>query len=143
MKSEFIQYLESLGMRDPTLERAEAILKSVEDLGLEVEDIFACEYLDSGGNRIFEFLCLFTEKEVIFGDVRNPDSFTCITISKQLRRWGIEKKNYDLRQAQFESRFTVSFAAGDYDQKMWASRQNCDKLLDVFRQRILPNMAAM
>ena len=73
----------------------------------------------------------------------STDDYDMTSLAKRVVYWSIEKQDYDFQKATEKSRMHLFFrldtgATGD----LKASRENCDRLRDVFRERILANMVA-
>jgi hypothetical protein len=143
MKSKFTKYFVSLEMDSFAQQRAGAVIEVCQKwLQMDIAEVFVSEYLDEGGNRVYEHFWMFTERCGL--EARNflrSDNLDCVVLSKNVGRWKYEKKDYDFVKSRPTSRLTVNFNLPSALASMRASKQNCDRLRDIFKKYIAPNIA--
>ena len=143
MKEEFVQYLGLIGMGDALIERVSALERSIAAiLPEEITHIFVSEYIDKEDNRQFENLYFFTGGYLV--ETRNfvTEPRTEVDLIRQsIINVQLTLKDYDLRSASQASRFTFGYSTGPLSAQLRASKENCDHLLRVVRECIIPNFA--
>ncbi len=145
MKPEFIDYLESIGIKSGILlDRIESIHRFyVEMCPDEIAGIFVTDYIDSDGKREYEDLWFFSGRYVMEakGFAAGRDEFVIVPIKGRVAHFRIKKRDYDFKVATDKSRLHLIFRL---DNKaiadLKASKENCDALRDTILKRIKPNM---
>jgi hypothetical protein len=142
MKTEWNEYLSSLGFTEVFDERVEEILGFFETVYPgKTQDIFVTEYFDKEGNRQYGSVWVFTEESAM--EAKNflqEDDFDSVPLSRQVKYWAIKKTDYDFREASTRSRMVLQFdLVSGIEGTLRASRENCDHLRTIFMKHILPN----
>jgi len=145
MKTEFIEYLSSIGIPSGRLQnRIENIYNFYLDLlSADIQDIFVTDYLQDDGSRNYENLWFFSRNHCMEAkQFIKDDDFDIITMGKRIITWRIKKINYDFNNATSESRLNVVFILPHLRSgTLKASKENCDSLRDIFKKYIVPNLA--
>jgi hypothetical protein len=143
MKAEFINYLKSIGMAKPLIDRAEEIHAFYAKLIPEpLLAIFVSEYVKEDGVRQYENLWLISKSFLMEAkNFASEDILDFQGLSKA-GYWELRKNKYDFVKATAQSRLkiNVSFdeAGGDIECEFKASAENCDHLRNVFVAHIFP-----
>ncbi len=143
MKDEFTEYLKTLGMTKPLLDRAESAFSFyAEVIADPIEDLFVSEYIDQDGSRKFESLWFFLPDAVLEAkSFASQDQYDYSPLQKELGYWEVKRKDFDLKCGTEKSRLFlkvifsgagVSSITGDFK----ASGTNCDKLWGIFKRYI-------
>ncbi len=143
MKTEWAEYLESIGIKELFLKRVDEVLDFyVKVYPSEIQDIFITEYSDKDGNRQYESVWLFSETSIMEAkQFLKEDDFDSAAARKQVKYWKVQKEQYDFKQASAKSRMTVTFTlTTGIGGQLKASRENCDHLKTVFFKHIVPNV---
>lgn len=143
MKTEWVEYLESIGVKGPFLKRVEEVLDFyVKVHPAEIQDIFVTEYMDKDGNRQYESVWLFSETSMMEAkQFLKEDDFDSAAAGKQVKYWRIKKEEYDFKQASAKSRVMLEFSlTSGISGQLKASRENCDHLKSILLKHIIPNM---
>ncbi|HUU28933.1 MAG TPA: hypothetical protein VM123_14070 [archaeon] len=142
MKSEFLKYLLSIGIKDPLIERINSIFEFYKKVcSEEIEKIFISEYIQKDGMRVYENLWFFSKSYIMEAkDFINTDDFDLVYIKNRMLGWTLQKKEYDFENSNEKSRFalTIKFI-GDVWAKLKASKENCNSLRDILFRYFLPN----
>lgn len=142
MKSEWRDYLVSLGFADPLLERAEEVVHFFTDIvRIKPTRLFVSEYRDNDG-PVFNSLWLFSEDLICEAkDFFQQDRFDCIPLRNSMTGWEIVARNFDWISANESSRvtLTITFKHEVYG-ILQASGQNCLALVELLRSYIVPNL---
>lgn len=142
MKTDWSEYLDSIGITGLFLKRVEEVLSFYQKVySDQVQDILVTEYLDKEGNRHYESVWLFSETSIMEAkQFLQEDSFDSATLSKQVTHWRVEKTDYDFDKASTKSRMVLHFAlVSRLSSELRASRENCDHLKALFFKYIVPN----
>ena len=142
MKTEWLNYLESVGLEGIFLSRVEEVLNFYEQVYPDqIEDIFISEYVDNDRNRHYEGMWLFTENSFMEAEgFLNEHDFDSSPLKGEVSYWNIRKTEYNFRQATAESRMALDFSARTRVRgKLKSSGENCDKLKEIFLKYIIPN----
>ena len=143
MKTEWAEYLESIGVKGLFFKRVEEVLDFyVKVHPAEILDMFVTEYLDKDGNRQYESLWLFSKTSIMEAkQFLKEDDFDLAAARKQVKYWTIKKEEYDFKEASPKSRMTLGFSlATGISGELKASRENCDHLKTLFFKHIIPNV---
>lgn len=145
MKTEFIEYLKSIGIT------SEVYLKRIEDL-MEIHlklcqdkivDIFVDEYIKEDGTREYEDITFFSN-EYIFGAIQflTTDTFVYSKIKKSVGYIKFNSKDYDFKKATTLSRLNikVGYKLKNFEGNYKASKENCDVLGQIILKYIKPNL---
>jgi hypothetical protein len=139
MKSEFLDYLKSIGLTEPLVIRIESIFQFYKEFcPEEIEDIFVSDSFNDGGNREYENLLFFSKKYVMEAkQFITKDNFDFTLMEYPLRYWTIEKQDYDFKASKDTSRLQIlvhlnwqSKFIGEFK----SSKNNCDHLSSIFRK---------
>ena len=145
MKQEFVDYLESIGIKAGVLlDRIESIYEFYMDLCPdEIADIFVTDYIDSEGRREYENLWFFSDRYVMEakGFAAGKDDFDITPINDRVIHCTIQKQDYDFKEVTDKSRLHLLFgldtgAIADFK----ASKENCDALKNIISKYMKPNM---
>jgi hypothetical protein len=142
MKTEWITYLESIGIEGLFLERAEKVIDFYQQLYPDqIEDIFVTEYLDKDGNRQYESVWLFSNTGAMEAKAfLKKDDFDFASLKQQVKYWNIKKTEYDFCKATNKSRMILDFELlTGILCALKASRENCDYLKALLFKHIIPN----
>lgn len=143
MKDEWGAYLESIGIKELFLKRAEEVINFYQQIYQDqIEDIFVTEYLKEDGERVYESLFLFSKSLIMEAkQFLTVDDFDCVPFENNIRYWVIKKKEYNFLKALNKSRMTVEFAvSGGSSATLKASQGNCDHLKALFLKHIISNL---
>jgi len=142
MKTEWVEYLESIGVKGPFLKRVEEVLDFyVKVHPAEIQDIFVTEYMDKDGNRQYESVWFFSEASMMEAkQFLKEDDFDSAAAGKQVQYWRIKKEEYDFKQASAKSRMMLDFSLSSrVSGQLKASQENCDHLKSIFLKHVAPN----
>lgn len=145
MKKEFIDYLESIGIKGGVLLDQ---IKSIYEFHLdmcpdEIVDIFVVDYIDSEGRREYEELLFFSDRYVMDakGFAEGKDYFDITPIKGRVEYYEIRKQDYDFKEATEKSRLYLKIRldtglSGDFK----AAKENCDALRDIILKYVKSNL---
>ena len=146
MKNEFIDYLESINIKEGALlDRIESIYKFYSEMCPdEIADIFVTDYIDSEGRREYENLWFFSDRYVMEAKgfaAGKKDDFDITPLKARVEHCAIQKQGYDFKEATDESRIYLLFkldtgSIADFK----ASKENCDVLRDIVLRHVKPNL---
>ena len=144
MKQEFSAYLKDIvGLTDLFLTRAEIAFDFYQTLFPDdIKDIFVSEYIDKEGNRQFESIYIVTSnmlceaKKFII-----EEDFDFLPINNKIVYCRIKRTAFDSKTTSNDSRMTVNISIEDFHADFKASKENCKKLVAIFNQFLLPNLA--
>jgi hypothetical protein len=145
MKKEFMDYLESIGIKGGVLlDRLESIHEFYSKMCPdEIVDIFVTDYIDSDGKREYENLWFFSDRYVMEakGFANGKDDFDITPIKGRVVHYVIRKQHYDFKEATEKSRLYLEFrldteANGD----LKAAKENCDVLRGIILKYVKPNL---
>lgn len=145
MKQEFVDYLESIGIKAGSLfDQIESIYEFYSEMCPdEIEDIFVTDYIDSEGKGEYENMWFFSGRYLMEakGFAAGKDDFDIAPIKDRVERCAIQKQDYDFKEATDKSRLHLLFnldtgAIADFK----ASKENCDALRDIILKHVKPNM---
>lgn len=142
MKTEWIEYLNSIGIKDLFLNRCKEVYNFYQQVYPDqIKDIFVTEYLDKEGVRLFESLWFFSETMVMEAKkFLSEDDFDSVPLKHQIRYWNIKKTDYDFIMATTKSRLVVDFTfLSGTNGALKASRENCDNLKLIFNKYVITN----
>lgn len=145
MKPQFQSYLLSLGMSPTLIGSIEGINEILAPIaGQEFQDIHVSEYLDSGGQRVFENIGFFTYTHIwgaaILPQLKYIDG---IKLKDQILGWKITQENYNFISAEQSSQATLDIrylGNGNIHTEFKASGPNCDHLFQIVKKYIVPNI---
>lgn len=141
MRPEWISYLQSIGFRQPLMERAEAVVMFWDNV-IETSPsfLFVSEYWD-GENRVYESICLCNEDAFVEAIASsNTDEFDYVPLHNRIARWEIRAKNFDWVSPNLGSRLNLEIWFGE--STMWnlrASGDNCMRLAELLKTYIVPH----
>jgi len=139
MKSQFGNYLDTLGMTKPLIDRADAALSFYEQILTEpILDLFVSEYVDGDGSRKFESLWFFSATAVMEAKgFVSEDHYDFCRFEENAVYWIVKRKDFLTEGATEQSRLVVTVnlrdAADTITAGFKASGTNCDKLWAVFK----------
>lgn len=143
MKHEFVEYLKSIGLKEPFLKKIETIYVFFDEICPDdIEDIFINEHVTEG-KRIYKSVLFFSKKYVMeakqfTGDV---DDFDIMPIEGRAEYYQIKKMKYDFAKA---TQASTAYAKIQFDNRMYvqlrASRENCDHLRQMMKKYVLANL---
>ena len=145
MKQEFVDYLESIGIKEGVLlDRIESIYEFyLEMCPDEIVAIFVTDYIDSEGKRDYENLWFFSDRYVMEakGFATEKDDFEIAPIKDRVVYCRIKKQDYDFKEATEKSRLHLVIkldiiVEGD----LKAAKENCDALRDIILKHVKPNI---
>ena len=144
MKSEWTEYLKSVGFQEPLLQRADSALRFYSDIaGIAINLIFVSEYRDSEKGRVYESLWVFSEDSA--GEsklVGKQENFDLIRLSNNVALWRVKKTEFEFDDKPTDaSRLTVTFSSVYVTYgTLKASGTNCQRLAEVLRKFIMPGL---
>jgi len=111
MKSEFIEYLEDIGLTKSPLKRIEAIYEICKELiSDDIIDIFVTEYLQDDGSREYESLWFFSDKCFIEAkQFLTTFNFDISPTKNNIAFWNTKLQKYDFKEG---IKKTVDFFEG-------------------------------
>lgn len=145
MKQKFVDYLESIDIKEGVLlDRIELIYEFYSELCPdEIVDIFVTDYIDSEGKREYENLWFFSDRYTMEakGFAMGKDNFDITPIKDRVKYYGIQKQDYDFKEATDKSRLYLNIGwdtevSGDFK----AAKENCDALRDIIFKYVKPNL---
>lgn len=143
MNEKFKEYLHSIDATDPIIVKVESVyndyLKVCPD---EITGIFVSEYVEDSGERIYENLWFFSERYCIESkNFTQGNNIDIAPLKKEVHRIFLDKKDYDLNNANVQSRMVLHFALSfGISGTIKASKENCDYLRDIIKKYIIPNL---
>lgn len=136
------EYCNQLGMTDAQVDHVEAIFSFYQaHLDEGIQEIFISERAGDE-RRSFESLWLFTD-ELIMEAKRLESQFNVdfAPLEDEIIHLVLKKVNLDLGDANAESRLYVRYNTDpDIGGELRASGENCDRLYNVYRHYLLPNL---
>ena len=141
MKSEWKDYLTSIGLRPVLLSRAETIIDFYSGiLEIDPEYLFVSEYQGNDGSRQYESLWLCSSR--FFCEAKNfTAEYDCdyVPYDGNFAQWSVLYKDFDWRDATEESRLTLDFLLNnDVYGKLQATGFNCNQLVKFLDLYIKP-----
>ncbi|NOX28522.1 MAG: hypothetical protein GXP35_00490 [Actinobacteria bacterium] len=141
MNQEFREYLRSLDMAEPLIDRVETIHdRYLALVPLEFDRIFVTDFITSEGDRRYENLWFFQgdlafeAHDFVVEDEIDGGEFPYIEI------WTVSSVDYDFVEATDDSRLSVDFVSGPISGAMKASGSNCDALRYLISDWIVPRV---
>jgi hypothetical protein len=141
MNKEFIEYLETLGMKKPLLDRAQSIFEFYRSLGAgDIIDIFVSEYVNEEGVRTFESLWLFTAKASMEAkNFPSQDHFDYTPLPESTIYWELKKRDFQPPESNEKSRLTIDLVfrgsgAASVTGTLKSSGTNCETLFAIFKK---------
>jgi len=145
MKKEFIDYLESIDIKEGVLlDRIESIYKFYSEMCPdEIVDIFVTDYIDSEGRREYENLWFFSDRYVMEakGFAAGKDDFDIAPIKDRVEYYEIRKQDYDFKEATDKSRLHLNIkwdtgVSGEFK----AAKENCNALIGIILKYVKKNL---
>ena len=142
MKTEWAAYYDELGLEGLFRDRAMEILAFYEPLFPGIEDVFVTDYIDKENVRQYENLWLFSPTLVFEAKkFLTDDDFDGATFSGKVSRWNVKKNEYNFIKATTKSKMVLEvFLTPGALCSLKATRENCDRLRQVFLKYFLPNI---
>lgn len=143
MKTEFRDYLKRIGATEPVINTVENIYKNCAEIcPEEIKDIFISEYVGEEGQRIYENAWFISEKYLMEAkNFTNSENFDLVSFSKKINRIKINKRDYELKNANTKSRIELSgIISVLITLEMKASKENCDQLMKIIKKYFVPNI---
>jgi hypothetical protein len=143
VSEEFIEYLRRIGMSEPLIERVGQFFTWCSDLAPEeIEEIFVDDYLQTDGTRLYGGIWFFTRRYTMeTGIFVDDQSFDFVPL--RVLRWDVSFSNYDFGEANDQSRMSLRIdVAQGITGSMRATRENCEKLTAILRERVIPSVYA-
>lgn len=133
-------YLRDLEL-DEYSDRINEIVLFYENLNIEIRDIFISEYTTGDGKRVFESLWLFNDSKMMESKkFMSEDYFDLIEIDTFVH-WVLKKENFDFQNdARLNSKMYLALYSGLNEAQFKATGKNCDKLKQIFKNYIVPNL---
>ena len=141
MRDEWVRYLQSIGFKEPLMDRAEEVVRFwTEIVEIKPSFLFVSEY-KSGGNRVYESICLFDEDSVYEAiEFSREDNFDCVPLRNRIIRWNVQAKNFNWVSPNAGSRLKLDIWFGP--NSLWslkASGNNCSSLAELLTTYIVPH----
>lgn len=145
MKDEFVEYLNMIGITsEKYLERIEAIIEIHSNICQEeIIDIYVDEYIKEDGTRDYEDISFFSNKyNFSANQFLTEDNFVLMKRFENVTGIVIKQKNYDFKNATENSRLNivVRYETSEIYSKFKASKENCDKLKQIYFKYIAPKI---
>ena len=145
MKQEFVDYLESIGIKTGSLlDRIESIYEfCLEMCPDEIADIFVTDYIDSEGRREYENLWFFSDRYVMEakGFAAGKDDFDIAPMKDRVKYYEIRKQDYDFKEATDKSRLYLEISWGTGVRgEFKAAKENCDALRGIILKYVKKNL---
>lgn len=140
MKREFVQYLESIGFREPLLQRAEQAAAFFErDCGYVLSAIFVDEYVSKDGLRQYEALNFFVDGALLVAtDFANKEDYQIIPLPTVVECLRLTREAFTYDKASAESRLNIEIHTPSATGATFkASSDNCTHLWNIFQQYYL------
>lgn len=135
--------LKDSGALAPVRERVEILVNYFEAIvGKTPEEIFISEYMSKtkeGEERVFEGLWYFLDDSIY----ESKNFLHTVTLDKirfsTFLYWEVSSRNYDeFENAKEDSHLKVHCGGNSFGSTLQASGVNCDRLRDIFLNRIKP-----
>jgi hypothetical protein len=143
MKSEFVTYLESIGITKPIQEKIEKVYEFYINIcPEEISDIFVTDYIKEDGPREFDSIWFFSNNYIMEAkQFMSKDDFDISPIKGRIVYFSIQKQDYDFEKATEKSRLNLLFGMDtEVKARLKASKENCDFLHNISSKYILPNL---
>ena len=110
-------------------------------LGIPLVDLFINDHIDGENTRQYSDLFLFTEHHCVqIRNFPNGDTLDIDLINRSIANVVINKVAFDYVATRPDSRMSVNYStAAHMGASFSASRENCMKLMEIVRTRIVPN----
>jgi hypothetical protein len=142
MKNEFVDYLNAINMSETLQARVEAIYEIYEEIVPdEITGIFVTDYVTDEGLREFESLWFFSDRSALEAKSFVNKYDLDYTPLSAINYWKLEAKQYDFGEATVESRLRLHFTIQPVVCNLRASRENCDYLMQILKEFVVPNVA--
>jgi hypothetical protein len=112
-------------------------------LGEEIKDIFVTEYISNKGVREYENVWFFTNRYAMEAKLfKMRDEFDISPLAKEILYINIIKSNYEYKCPNEESRLLIEYSASFNSNKGYlkASKENCDRLMEITLKYLVPNL---
>jgi hypothetical protein len=143
-QDEVKEYFSSLGMGESLVEKGLALFDEYSGyLSEPIENVFVSEYRDEDGNRIYESIWFLTKSFVAEAhEITSTGYGDIVPVGAGLTRVQFSKENFDLENADDQARFTVEVRLdkGGLAGVFKASGKNCEHLLTILREYMLPRV---
>ena len=145
MKKEFIDYLESIDIKEGVLlDRIESIYEFYSEMCPdEIVDIFVTDYIDSDGRRAYEEMLFFSDRYIMDarGFAIGKDDFDITPIKERVIYYVIQRQDYDFKRATEKSRLHLKIRldtgmSGEFK----AAKENCDVFRDIIFKYVKKNL---
>ncbi len=143
MKEQFRDYLTSLAMGPPLVDRVASIHEFYAGICPdEIVSIMVTDVVAGDGQRILENLWFFSEAHCMEAKgFAASDNFDITPIKNRVHYVVVLKSDYDFKKADDKSRLHVQFNLDPGTAAiMRAARQNCDYLRDIVKKHIFANL---
>ena len=142
MKREWIDYLTSIGFREPLMERAEAVIAAFSTV-MEVDSsfLFVGERSEQG-ERVYESLWMCTEEVIcVSSDFARTDVFRSYVLRGRITGLYVGASRFNWSTPNAASRLRIHIFLGDQGfQDLFASGHNCLRLSELLVRYIRPAM---
>ncbi len=146
MKDEFSKYLDSIEAPQVVRGRVDQIHGFYQILcPEEITDLYISEYVEDSGRRQYESLWFFSSSYCMEAlQFVSQVKLDMIGLHDSVYRWAATAAEYDFKKATSASRLSLDIEfGGDLRGSLKASSENCDFLVGVLRQHLIPNMKQM
>ena len=142
MRTEWSDYLRSLGFADPLMKRAETVVRFyTEIVQVNPSFLFVSEYRDQE-RRVFDSIWLCNEKLICEAkEFIQTDQFDCVPLRNNIVRWETVSTNFDWVSANDGARFTLDIVfENNISGNFQASGDNCLRLVELLKEYITPSL---
>lgn len=144
-KNDVENYLSSLGMGTPLIERGLNVFDTYVDLFPDgIEHVFVSEYRAEDGNRIYESFWLFSQNLIAEAhEFTSIDHGDLAPVRQGFAQVDISRNHFDLKRANANSRLTISAKFNHTTAiaaEFRASAENCEHLSALLQDYMIPKL---
>lgn len=144
MEPHIIKYLDEIKLEGAFRDRLEEFYEFyVNELNLNILDIFVTDFIEKNGARQYENLWLFDGNYMMESKLfLTKYNYDQMSIKGSINRWEINKTDYDFAIPTPQSRMTLSYQLLEMNAigELKAAQENCQHLYRIFKTYILPNL---
>ena len=144
MKTEFTEYLQSLGFTDILLPRCNELFRMLSDIAdEEILDIFVSEYFEEDGSRYYEDFRVFTKTYCLVGvNFLHEERLAIWKYENRYENINLRSTNYNFKEATALSNLAIHCTRESLQEAsliLKSSRENCDHLYYIFKKYLKPH----
>lgn len=144
MNEEMIEYLAQLGMSRVLVGRVRTIYEFYDALyPNQISRVFVTDRVTDEGRREYGSLWLFTDGMMCEAkQFVHEDNYDAMRYRDAISYWTLEARDYDFNEADEDSRLKLRLVMsfGQMAASFEAAEDNCDHLMSLLRELIIPNM---